>query len=102
VFERLPLVDNVVPTRLMVHAWLLIAAVVAVVLARAAAMPRGRTRAVTFGAVAVSLLALVPRPLPSQPAATPAFFTGAARHLPAGTTLLVAPWSDPFDTRAMV
>lgn len=101
-FAHVPLLDDVVPPRLMVHAWLLLAVVVAAVIERGAQLPESRRRGLVLGAVAVALLALVPRTLPSQSAATPAWFSAGARDLPDGTVALVGPWSDTFDTRAML
>jgi hypothetical protein len=94
VVDHVPVLNDVVPPRLMVHAWLLLALLVAALVAR--------RRPAILAAVAVALLALVPRALPSQTARTPQWFTTDARSLPAGTVVLVAPWADVFDTRAMV
>ena len=99
--DHVPLLEDIVPSRLMVHAYLLIAIVIAVAVDRTLVLPP-RRRALAVGAVAVSLLALVPRALPSQSAATPQFFADAAQRLPASRVVLVAPWADLYDTRAMV
>lgn len=100
--DHVPLLQDAVPNRLMVFGYLLAAVVVAVAVERALAIPARRRRALALGALGVALLALVPRTLPSESAATPAFFSDAARRLPQGEVLLLAPWADQFSTTAML
>jgi len=100
--DHVPLLQDAVPNRLMVFAYLLLAVVVAVAVERSLAMRAWRRRALALGALGVALLALVPRTLPSESAATPAFFTGAARHVTPGEVMLVAPWADQWSTAAML
>jgi hypothetical protein len=96
---RLPLMESVVPARLMLFAYLGVALLLADLLATAR---RPRAAAV---AVAVALLPLVPRwPFPATDAAVPAFFQpgGAVGQVPRGTMVLVTPYSNHLSSVAML
>ena len=89
---RLPLLEHVLPGRLTVFVWLAVAVVVALVIARATRLAV-RPAALWMLAVGVSLLPLMPAPLPRAPFATPAFFTNwSSHHIRADETVLVAPY----------
>jgi hypothetical protein len=92
-FQRLPLLDSLIPTRLAQLTALFAGLLLAVAL-HALARGGGSRRIL---AAAVGLLILVPlwpaRPVRAEPVATPAFFTGAAvRELPRDDVALVLPF----------
>jgi hypothetical protein len=95
--------DNLLPGRLMLYAFLAAAVLLAVfVRDLRLAPPRRLAGLALLGATAVTLL---PRmPFPSAPVSTPAFFTTAAvRRIGEGDVVLVAPFSRmPVPTEAMV
>jgi hypothetical protein len=99
VFDHLPVLQNILPVRLMLYVSLGIAVLLAVAIDAAVHM-RPRWRGVA-AAVAV-LLALVPLtpvvPFPVANAAVPRYFSGDgdARKLPEGTVLMIAPYAYPF------
>ncbi|HEX6492316.1 MAG TPA: hypothetical protein VF112_02325, partial [Candidatus Dormibacteraeota bacterium] len=103
VIAHLPVLDNLLPGRLMLYAFLAAAVLLAV-----AVDDLRRAPSRTLGAVllAASALALVPRmPFPTAPVSTPAFFTGTAvqQRIGEGDVVLVAPFSRrPLPTDAMV
>ncbi|HZV52191.1 MAG TPA: hypothetical protein VFD49_20805 [Candidatus Dormibacteraeota bacterium] len=103
VVERLPLVDDVLPSRLASFVYLWIGIVLAVLLD--VAWDRGALAGVGAGvAVAVALAPLVPRlPYPTSRFQAPAFFLpgGQVSHIPAGSVALVTPLAEAGSTSAM-
>ncbi|MEO8897830.1 MAG: hypothetical protein ABI473_03875 [Candidatus Dormibacter sp.] len=100
--NRVPLVENIDPARLMVIAWLPIALVVAVAVDH---VLRGRERDRMLPGVllAVALATLLPAAIPVTAAAAPAYFTSAdAATIAAGDTVLIAPLSDGAGLRALI
>ncbi len=97
----LPLMENVLPIRLMVFTYLLIGVVVAVLLGHALGARARWWRGAGVLAVAMALLPLFPAlPFPSTPARVPAFFTGAAvTRVPERSSLLVTPY---YELRPML
>jgi hypothetical protein len=83
----------------MVHAFLMLAVLVAVAL-DAALRSHGRARLVGVAAVVLALIPLIPRfDFPSTPSTIPAFFTSdAVRRIPKGSVLLAAPFSRDTST----
>ncbi len=114
VLARLPLMENAIASRWITYAWLFAALILALVLDAlhrrldAGPGPRHPWRRVVApvgcGAVALAiLLPLVPAwPYPAQAVEVPAWFTGGAKTLPVGTTVVVYPPADPASTSAMV
>jgi hypothetical protein len=97
---RLPLLESVVPARLMLFAFLGIALLLADLLARA-----GGRRILLLAAVAVALVPLVPRwPYSSTVDATPAFFRpgGEVARVPQGGMVLVTPYANHLSSVAML
>ncbi len=93
--DHLPVLENLLPTRLMLYVFLLVALEVSVIADLASrAEPRWR-RAVIAAAIVLALLPLVPRyPYPTHPIDVPPFFTkqaagtiaeGSAAYLPTPT-----------------
>ena len=81
--EHLPVIDNVLPVRLMVAGYLALAVIVAVFLDRVLEAPI-RRRVAGLAIVAVALVPLIPTlPISSGQFVIPAFFTdGSAQRLP--------------------
>ena len=111
VFTHLPLFDSSVAARWITYFWLFAALILAVTIDAVrtrltARTPRGSGLAAlgicTLLAVCV-LLPLVPSwPYASASVRVPAWFTGAARSLPLGATVVVYPWAGPSDSSAML
>ena len=100
---RLPVFDNILPTRLMACFYLLAGLLVAVFLDDMMAR-RSWLRVVGLLGTAVALIPLIPiLPYPSSPELVPAFFAGgSASRIPAGSVALVVPLSLNVDGRAML
>jgi hypothetical protein len=89
---KLPLLKHVLPGRFTVFVWLAVAVMVAIVVARATRLAR-RPAAAWLLAVGMSLVLLLPAPLPRAPFTTPAFFHNwTSHHIAADETVLVAPY----------
>jgi hypothetical protein len=105
VLAHLPVLENLLPGRIMLYAFLAAAVLLAVFLSdlrlRGPARPT-LAAAALLTAVAVTLLPSTP--FPSATVSTPAFFTGAGvRRIPEGDVVLVAPFSRrAVPTEAMV
>ena len=100
---NLPLLQNMLPGRLMLFAFLGIGIVVGD-LASAAIRAGPRQGAVAVAALAVALLPLVPRlPFVSTDANAPAFFRagGGVAQLPPASVVLVTPFSNNHSSEAM-
>lgn len=100
---KLPLLQNLLPARLMLYAFLGVGLVVADLASHALRAGR-RQAAIAVAALAVALLPLVPRwPYPATDARPPAFFTaaGAVARVPAGGVVLVTPFSNHLSSVAM-
>ena len=92
VLGQLPLLQHVLPARLVVFAWLAIAFVVAVLVDRALASPPVRGATVLAG-LAIALACIVPAPLPAWKATVPTFFRSWEQQgIPPTATVLVAPF----------
>jgi len=95
VLGHLPLLDNVLPSRMMGFTFLALGIVLACGVAALTADPRRRSlrAAATAALVALSAVALAPAlPFPTRVATVPAFFTGAAvRQIPEGAVAYVLP-----------
>jgi hypothetical protein len=93
--EHLPILDNVLPVRLMLAAYLALGVIVALFLDRVLEAPRA-WRVAGLVATAAALVPLIPSlPLPSAQFTVPAFFTdGSAQRLPAGGSVLITPYGD--------
>ena len=89
---KLPLLKHVLPGRFTVFVWLAVAVMVAIVVARATRLAP-RPAAAWLVAVGMSLVLLLPAPLPRAPFTTPAFFRDwASHHIAPDETVLVAPY----------
>src|SRR2546430_15888866 len=101
--SRLPLLNNILPSRLMIFFYLLAGLLIAAWLSDMKTSPAGERR---FGLLAVvaALLMLVPAlPFPSTPNTVPRFFPSSSVHrIPAGSVALVFPYSSAADARAML
>jgi hypothetical protein len=91
-----PVLDNLLPARLMLFAFLAVALIVAITLDNV--MGRGRTpimRIIGAGVVGLALLPLFPRaPFPSAAVPLPAYFiSDAVGHIPENSVVLVAPFA---------
>ena len=91
--QHLPVLDNVLPVRLMVAAYLALAVIIAVFLDRALDATL-RWRIAGLAAAAVALVPLIPTlPISSAQYVIPPFFTqGAARQLPTTGSVLMTPY----------
>lgn len=89
---KLPLLKHVLPGRFTVFVWLAVAVMVALVVARSTRLPF-RPAATWLSAVGLSLVLLLPAPLPRAPFTTPAFFRNwSSHHIASDETVLVAPY----------
>lgn len=108
VLVHLPLVDSSVASRYMEFFWLFAAILLATAVDALYGALRRRGRpvaavAAALGVAVVALLPLVPSwPYPASAADAPVWFTGAARLLPQGSTVLVYPAASPVDADAML
>jgi hypothetical protein len=94
---HVPIIESLLPVRLMVAGYLALALIVAVFLNRVlAAVPR--LRIAGLAAVAVSLLFLVPTlPIEATQLPIPTFFTdGSAQRLPATGSVLMTPYGNGY------
>lgn len=91
-FSRLPLLKHVLPGRFTLFAWLAIAVIVAIVLARTTRLARRPAMGWLLPVVA-ALVLILPAPLDRQQSYTPVFFrTWASRNIGPAETVLVAPY----------
>lgn len=92
VFDKGPIIRNLLPARLALYVDLCAALLLAVFLDRAARSPSRPLVVVALGVAVCALIPLVSPRVPSVPAETPSFFsTSLPRHLPEGSVILVAP-----------
>ena len=93
VLGQLPLLQHVVPARLVLFAWLAVGSAVAIVVDRALAAPPIRGVSV-LAALAFGLACIVPAPLAAWSATSiPTFFVRWAQEgIPSGSTVLIAPF----------
>ena len=110
-----PILDNVVPSRLMVYVFLFAALLVSVFADRwsteslAPSPPQAQRwmrRGWNFRAAGVATvlgLSLLPRvPFPASPVDVPSFFAAKATVLPEGSVTLLVPFAHDFESRAML
>jgi hypothetical protein len=97
----LPIVNNVVPGRLVMYVFLFGGLLLAVFLDRWSRSPRRMVAAAVMAAVVT--LPLLPRiPFTTSPVAVPSFFTAGVKALPEGRVVLVLPYAHDLESRAMV
>lgn len=98
--------QNLLPARLAVYAFLTIGVIIALLVDRGLAARRPVVRAGVCGVVALSLLPLLPsRPIIATRPENPSFFTSAeVRRIPDGSVVLVTPFSNDssISARAML
>jgi hypothetical protein len=94
IFNHVPVLQNVLPIRLMVFAYLGLGVLVAVFFDRTLDKPRLASRALLCSAVVAALVPLLPAlPYPSARWDVPPFFTGnATARIPPDTSALVTPY----------
>ena len=99
-----PVVNNILPARLMMFVFLFGAMLLAGFIDRALRWSSARHRALALAAVGLALLPLVPRtPYPSAAMSTPAFFVGSLGSVvPEGSVALVAPYVRGGNTEGML
>jgi hypothetical protein len=105
VVQALPIVANILPSRLALYLDLLAGLLLAVFVDLVAGQARPLRRVAGFAVAALVLVPLLPNgALPMSQASVPAFFTGAAvRTLPRGASVLVAPFArGPYDSDPML
>jgi hypothetical protein len=93
----LPLLESVLPVRLMVAADFILAGLVGVVAEAAWRVRAGWCRRAAVSVLAVALVPGLPRPdFPSRPIDVPTFFTSpAVRAVPDGSLAVIAPYPEP-------
>jgi hypothetical protein len=97
-----PILDHILPVRLMGLAFLVAGLLVALFLDHGLASPSRGPRRFALGIAALTLLSLLPRPFPVLPVTVPAFFTsGAVQQIAPGSVVLVAPLAQAYDSQAM-
>ncbi len=111
VLAHLPLLNGAIPSRWFSYAWLFAALLLVLIVdALYARLADGSARGDRLGAwaactlvVGCALVPLVPAwPYPAAAVSVPAWFTGGARSLPVGSTVVVYPYSTPSTSSAMV
>jgi len=97
----MPVIDNILPARLMLQGFLFAGILVAVFVD---GMLNGRVpRRISLALSALALVALMPvLPFPSTAPPLPAYFTGAVKHLPEGGVALIAPYARASHGEAML
>jgi hypothetical protein len=92
--EHLPVLNNALPSRLMMYTYLAAGLLVAFVLNRL--WKQRRNSWANIALAAAVFIPLIPHaPLDSTPINTPAYFTGSGvKAIPAGTPVLSVPWAD--------
>jgi len=97
---HLPVLDNILPSRLMAYTFLAASVVLAYTLSRVSR--RNLAAAIALGAAAT--IPLIPAiPANSAAVSIPAYFTSAgADALPSGVVALVVPWPSSQDAQAML
>jgi hypothetical protein len=93
--QAIPVLDNLLPNRLMLYVFLLAGLLVAVFTDAVLSRRSPRRKLLGMAAVALALLALLPRsPAPSTPLDVPPLFaSSAAGRIPPGSVALVAPFA---------
>lgn len=93
--QAVPVIDNVLPNRLMLYVFLLAGLLVAVFADAVLAHHNPWRKALGLIAIALAMLALLPRsPAPSTRLAVPPLFASVAvRRIPLGSVALVAPFA---------
>jgi hypothetical protein len=107
VLAHLPLLQSGIASRYTGPFWLFAALLFALIVDRVHSVVDagvgGRSAVVSSALVALALLPLLPSwPNPATAATVPAWFTGAARSVPVGTTVLVYPYPSAQDPSAML
>ena len=97
----MPVIDNILPARLMLQGFLFAAILVAVFVD--SVLDHRAPRTVSLALSALAILALIPvLPYPSTAPPLPAYFTGAVKQLPEGSVALVAPYARASHGEAML
>jgi hypothetical protein len=92
-----PILNHILPVRMLGPAFLLAGLLIALFLDQALAVGSRTQRHFSLVVCCLSVLALVPRPLPVLPVAAPAFFTtDAVNQVASGSVVLVAPFSGGY------
>lgn len=95
---RLPIVDNVMPIRLMLFVYLLAAFLLARLID-----DLGRRRGAAVGVTLAVLLPLIPSgPIGTSSTTVPRFFNACESSVPYGSTVVVAPWAWTGDSSSMI
>ncbi len=111
VLAHLPLFESGAASRYVEFFWLFAALLLALfvdevyarLVGRGQPGDRLRATAATTVLVVVTLIPLLPVwPYGSDPSVVPSWFTGAARSIPVGTTVVVYPFASPVDASAML
>jgi hypothetical protein len=103
--QALPLLGEMLPSRLAQHVDLAVAVLLAVFVQRAVvAAPSSVRRLPRIGLAAAGVLLLPLFPYPTTAATVPAFFSGSGvSRIPQGSTALVVPYAhDPWSSQAML
>jgi hypothetical protein len=101
--KHIPLLDSLLPVRLMVAVDLVLAGLVAFGMDRLWAVPRAGLRRGGTALVLLALVPLLPRmPFPSPRISTPPFFRSAAEDgIPMGSFVVIAPNPEPRNVATM-
>ena len=99
-----PVVNNLLPGRLMLFVFLFAGILLAGLVDEASRLADRRRKALTLAAVVVALVLLLPHwPFPATQLATPPFFSARVEAVvPVGAVVLVAPYSRGGSTQAML
>ncbi len=92
-----PVLDHVLPVRMMGPAFLLVGLLVALCADHALGSGSGSQRRFGLAVTGLALIAFLPRPLPADSVTPPSFFTtGAVSQVAPGSVVLVAPFSQAY------
>ncbi len=96
--KNLPIIDNILPDRLMNFVFLSLAFLIAVVIDKVLKSKNWKKISFSFGVLIICFIPLLPvYPYPNQPSVVPVFFrTNLVKMIPKKSVALIAPYSSSY------